>query len=101
MNAQITAIENFVTSGVKGIVVFPVDGNGVNDATQAAMDAGVVITANDGSCAADMRVSEDEHETGATLAQPVLIGLRPTPMASCRLQSLHPTRRRTPTMVVF
>ena len=70
MNAQITAIENFVTSGVKGIVVFPVDGNGVNDATQAAMDAGVVITANDGSCAADMRVSEDEHETGATLAQP-------------------------------
>lgn len=70
MNAQITAIENFVTSGVKGIVVFPVDGNGVNDATQAAMDAGVVITANDGSCAADMRVSEDEHATGATLAQP-------------------------------
>lgn len=70
LNAQITAIENFVTSGVKGIVVFPVDGNGVKDATQAAMDAGVVVTANDGSCAADLRVSEDEIATGHTLAQP-------------------------------
>ena len=70
LNAQITAIENFVTSGVKGIVVFPVDGNGVNDATQAAMNSGVVITANDGNCAADLRVSEDEIATGHTLAQP-------------------------------
>lgn len=70
LNAQITAIENFVTSGVKGIVVFPVDGNGVKDATQAAMDAGVVVTANDGSCGADLRVSEDEIATGHTLAQP-------------------------------
>lgn len=70
LNAQITAIENFVTSGVKGIVVFPVDGNGVNDATQSAMNSGVVITANDGNCAADLRVSEDEIATGHTLAQP-------------------------------
>lgn len=70
LNAQITAIENFVTSGVKGIVVFPVDGNGVNDATNAAMEAGVVITANDGNCAADLRVSEDEIATGHTLAKP-------------------------------
>lgn len=70
LNAQITAIENFVTSGVKGIVVFPVDGNGVNDATKAAMEAGVVITANDGNCAADLRVSEDEIATGHTLAKP-------------------------------
>lgn len=70
LNAQITAIENFVTSGVKGIVVFPVDGNGVNDATTAAMEAGVVITANDGNCAADLRVSEDEIATGHTLAKP-------------------------------
>lgn len=70
LSAQITAIENFVTSGVKGIVVFPVDGNGVNDATKAAMEAGVVITANDGNCAADLRVSEDEIATGHTLAKP-------------------------------
>ncbi len=70
LNAQITAIENFVTSGVKGIVVFPVDGNGVNDATQKAMESGVVITANDANCAADLRVSEDEIATGHTLAQP-------------------------------
>lgn len=70
LNNQITAIENFVTSGVKGIVVFPVDGNGISDATQKAMDQGVVITANDGSCAADLRVEEDEIATGHTLAQP-------------------------------
>ncbi len=70
LETQITAIENFVTSGVKGIVVFPVDGNGVSDACQAAMDAGVVITANDANCAADLRVEEDEIATGHTLAQP-------------------------------
>lgn len=70
LNAQITAVENFVTSGVKGIVVMPVDGNGITDATQKAMDAGVVITANDATCAADLRVEEDEIATGHTLAQP-------------------------------
>ena len=70
LEAQITAIENFVTSGVKGIVIFPVDGNGVSDAAQKAMDSGVVVTANDGSCAADLRVMEDENATGHTLAQP-------------------------------
>ncbi|MGI5936884.1 MAG: sugar ABC transporter substrate-binding protein [Oscillospiraceae bacterium] len=70
LEAQITAIENFVTSGVKGIVVFPVDGNGVADATQKAMNQGVIITANDNNCPANLRVAEDEVQTGRTLAQP-------------------------------
>lgn len=67
--AQITALENFVTSGIKGYVLFPVDGNGIADAAQAAMDKGVIITAYDNTCPADYRVIEDEISTGKLLAQ--------------------------------
>lgn len=70
INSQITAIENWVTSGVQGIVIMPVDGSGVTDATQAAIDAGLIVTAYDNDCAATYRVEEDENETGHTLAQP-------------------------------
>ena len=66
---QITAIENFVTSGVKGIVVFPVDGTGVDDAAKAAMAAGVPIVAYDNKMSADFYVTEDENNTGKILAQ--------------------------------
>lgn len=67
--AQITAVENFVTSGVQGIVVMPVDGTGISDAAQAAMDAGVVITAYDNTMPCTYRITEDENATGRQLAQ--------------------------------
>ena len=70
LEAQITAIENFVTSGVKGIVVFPVDGNGVADATQR-YEPGVIITANDNNCSRQLRVAEDEVRPAALLHSPI------------------------------
>ena len=69
LDVQISAIENFVNSGVKGIVVFPVDGQGVADAVQAARDAGVIIAAYDNVTPCDILIAEDEHQTGYTIAQ--------------------------------
>ena len=69
LDVQISAIENFTNSGVKGLVVFPVDGQGVSDVVQAAMDSGILVAAYDNVTPCNILVAEDEHQTGYTIAQ--------------------------------
>ena len=70
IDQQIAALENFVATKAKGVVVFPVDGNGINDAAVEAMKTGLKIMAFDNTMSADFRIAENEKETGRFYAQP-------------------------------
>lgn len=43
LSAEIAAVETFISKGVDGIILHPVDENGVNEIIQEARDAGVYI----------------------------------------------------------
>ena len=69
---QVTAIENFITSGCDAIIVQPVDANAVHDALQKAKAAGIKIVAlfiglNDGDW--DAWYHNDEYQIGYGVGQ--------------------------------
>lgn len=71
-STQVTAIENFITSGADAIIVQPVDANAIHDALQKAKAEGIMVVAlfiglNDGDW--DAWYHNDEYQIGYGVGQ--------------------------------
>ena len=70
---QVTAIENLVQQGVKGILITPSNSGGVLDAIKKAQDAGVVVialdTATDPANAVAATYATNNEQAGKLLGQ--------------------------------
>ncbi|AMY18007.1 MULTISPECIES: substrate-binding domain-containing protein [Nocardiaceae] len=79
---QVSAIENMVGQGVKGILITPNSSTGVLDAIQNARDAGVVVialdTATDPEDAVDATFATDNRAAGVSQGQWVKAALGST-----------------------
>ena len=75
VEGQVKIIEDFVTQGVKAIVISPVDESALVPALQAAHDKGIVIIIIDGSLNADFpyaTISTDDYSAGEQAAEEML-----------------------------
>src|SRR6478609_9295570 len=66
--SQVTAIENMVTAGAKGILIVPADTKAIVPSIQKARDAGILVIALDTPLepieAADMTMATDNFQAG-------------------------------------
>ncbi|MGE0214472.1 substrate-binding domain-containing protein [Mycolicibacterium sp.] len=80
---QVTAIENMIGQGVKGILITPNSSTGVLDAIKKARDAGVIVialdTATDPEDAVDATFATDNRAAGVAQGKWVRAALGATP----------------------
>ena len=67
---QVASIENFITLGVDGILILPVDSSAIEATVQDARDAGIHVIANSVPVKnADIFVSADNYEMGYNIGK--------------------------------
>lgn len=67
---QVTSLENFITLGVDGILILPIDGPAIEDVVKEAKDKGIPVICNSLRVEnASLFVSADNHEMGYNLGR--------------------------------
>ena len=95
--SQVTAIENMVTAGAKGILITPSDTKAIVPAVQKARKAGVIVialdTATDPASAVDALFATDNYKAGVLIGQyaKAVFGSKPAKIATLDLSPARVT----------